>query len=72
MYDKIKEEIKQNYYQQNFPNDGQRFVAWYRAQISHPAYVSKIARRLRRKGLLSSTIKTRCMLVLLRRLQDEY
>ena len=26
---KIKEEIKQDYYQQNFPNDGQRFVAWY-------------------------------------------
>lgn len=29
MYEKIKEEIKQNYYQQNFSNDGQRFVAWY-------------------------------------------
>lgn len=29
MYDKIKEEIQQDYYQQNFPNDGQRFVAWY-------------------------------------------
>lgn len=29
MYQKIKEEIDQDYYQQNFPNDGQRFVAWY-------------------------------------------
>jgi hypothetical protein len=29
MYEKIKEEIKQDYYQQNYPNDGQRFVAWY-------------------------------------------
>jgi hypothetical protein len=30
MYDKIREEIKQDYYLQNFPdNEGQRFVAWY-------------------------------------------
>lgn len=29
MYDKITEEIQQEYYQSNFPNDGQRFVAWY-------------------------------------------
>ena len=29
MYEKIKEEIKQAYYQQNFSNDGQRFIAWY-------------------------------------------
>lgn len=29
MFEKIKEEIKQDYYVQNFPNDGQRFVAWY-------------------------------------------
>lgn len=29
MFDKIKEEIKQDYYTQNFPNDGQRFVVWY-------------------------------------------
>jgi len=29
MYEKIKEEIGQDYYVQNFPNDGQRFVAWY-------------------------------------------
>lgn len=29
MFEKIKEEIKQDYYSQNFPNDGQRFVAWY-------------------------------------------
>lgn len=33
MYQKISEEIKQNYYQQNFPNDGQRFVAWYLRNI---------------------------------------
>lgn len=35
MYGKIKEEIKQTYYQQNFSNDGQRFVAWYLKNI-HP------------------------------------
>lgn len=29
MYEKIKSEIQNSYYQQNFPNDGQRFVAWY-------------------------------------------
>ena len=33
MYGKIKEEIKQTYYQQNFSNDGQRFVAWYLKNI---------------------------------------
>jgi hypothetical protein len=33
MYSKILEEIKQEYYQQNFPNDGQRFVAWYLRNI---------------------------------------
>lgn len=33
MYAKISEEIKQDYYQQNFPNDGQRFVAWYLRNI---------------------------------------
>jgi hypothetical protein len=33
MYNKIKEEIKQQYYTQNFPNDGQRFVAWYLRNI---------------------------------------
>ena len=29
MYQKIKEEIKEIFYKQNFSNDGQRFVAWY-------------------------------------------
>jgi len=33
MYSKILEEIKQEYYQQRFPNDGQRFVAWYLRNI---------------------------------------
>lgn len=33
MYNKISEEIKQNYYQQNFSNNGQRFVAWYLRNI---------------------------------------
>ncbi|MCL2874365.1 MAG: AIPR family protein [Defluviitaleaceae bacterium] len=33
MYEKILEEIKQNYYQQQYPNDGQRFVAWYLRNI---------------------------------------
>jgi hypothetical protein len=29
MLEKIQNDIKQDYYQHNFPNDGQRFVAWY-------------------------------------------
>ncbi|HLV41340.1 MAG TPA: AIPR family protein [Brumimicrobium sp.] len=29
MYNKILSEIKQPYYQQQFSNDGQRFIAWY-------------------------------------------
>ena len=33
MYEKIRKEIIQDYYQQNFPNDGQRFVAWYLRNI---------------------------------------
>lgn len=33
MHPKILEEIKQEYYQQRFPNDGQRFVAWYLRNI---------------------------------------
>lgn len=33
MFARITEEIKESYYQQNFPNDGQRFVAWYLRNI---------------------------------------
>ncbi len=33
MYQQIIDEIKQDYYQQNFANDGQRFVAWYLRNI---------------------------------------
>ena len=33
MYEKIKQEVGQDYYIQNFPNDGQRFVAWYLRNI---------------------------------------
>jgi len=29
MYDLIKKQIATDYFQQRFPNDGQRFVAWY-------------------------------------------
>lgn len=29
LFEKIKQDITQSYYQHNFPNDGQRFVAWY-------------------------------------------
>ncbi|GHU78626.1 hypothetical protein FACS1894145_1050 [Bacteroidia bacterium] len=29
IYNKIKEQIQTDFFQQNFPNDGQRFVAWY-------------------------------------------
>ena len=29
MYEKIRTDITQDYYHQHFPNDGQRFVAWY-------------------------------------------
>lgn len=31
--DKIQKEIKHDFYQTNFPNDGQRFVAWYLRNI---------------------------------------
>ena len=33
IYEKIKEQIKTDFFQQNFPNDGQRFVAWYLRNI---------------------------------------
>lgn len=33
MYAQIKADIVQDYYQQNFANDGQRFVAWYLRNI---------------------------------------
>ena len=29
IFNKIQEEIQQDYYQQNYSNDGQRFVSWY-------------------------------------------
>ncbi len=33
IYEKVKEEIQTVFYQQNFSNDGQRFVAWYLSNI---------------------------------------
>jgi len=33
MFEQIKQEIKADYFQQNFPNDGQRFLAWYLRNI---------------------------------------
>ena len=33
MYEKIKSEILHNYYQQQYSNDGQRFIAWYLRNI---------------------------------------
>ena len=33
MYEKIKKDIQQDYYVKNFPNEGQRFVAWYLRNI---------------------------------------
>ena len=33
MYEKIKSDIGQKYYMENYPNDGQRFVAWYLRNI---------------------------------------
>ncbi|WP_207662134.1 AIPR family protein [Clostridium sp. AM58-1XD] len=33
MYSKILSELNQDYYKNNFPNDGQRFVAWYLRNI---------------------------------------
>lgn len=33
MYNQIRKEIKQDYYVQNFDNEGQRFVAWYLCNI---------------------------------------
>lgn len=33
MYQKIREELKQDYYLNTYPNDGQRFIAWYLRNI---------------------------------------
>ena len=33
MYDKIRNDISQQYYINNYPNEGQRFVAWYLRNI---------------------------------------
>ena len=33
MYELIKNQISNDFFQQNFPNDGQRFVAWYLRNI---------------------------------------
>lgn len=33
MYSKIKKDIEQEYYIKNYPNEGQRFVAWYLRNI---------------------------------------
>ena len=33
MYDQIKNDISQEYYLKNYPNNGQRFVAWYLRNI---------------------------------------
>lgn len=33
MYERIKNDIAQDYYLNNYPNDGQRFVAWYLRNI---------------------------------------
>lgn len=33
MYKQVLEEVNADYYTQNFPNDGQRFVAWYLRNI---------------------------------------
>lgn len=35
IYEKIKEEIKSDYYTQNYSNDGQKFLAWYIFNILH-------------------------------------
>ena len=33
IHEKVKTEIAQRYYQQQYPNDGQRFIAWYLRNI---------------------------------------
>lgn len=33
MYSKVFSEIQQEYYQKNFPNEWQRFIAWYLRNI---------------------------------------
>ena len=49
--DIIKTEIAQDYYQQNFSNDGQRFVAWYMRNI-HLLDLSLIIFRLYKRMLM--------------------
>ncbi len=42
IYEKIKTAIAQDYYQMEYPNDGQRFVAWYLRNIHHlESFVAK-------------------------------
>ena len=45
MYEKIKKDIAQEYYMKNYPNDGQRFVAWYLRNI-HNLDTFEVSRRL--------------------------
>ena len=33
IYDQVKKDIAGEYYVNNYPNDGQRFVAWYLRNI---------------------------------------
>ena len=33
MYEQIKNDISTEYYKNNYPNDGQRFIAWYLRNI---------------------------------------
>lgn len=33
IYEKIKAELAQSHYIENFPNEGQRFIAWYLRNI---------------------------------------
>ena len=58
IYEKIKADIAQSYYIDNFPNEGQRFIAWYLRNIHNldtfdaKACITSVysCRRLRRPG----------------------
>ena len=59
MYEKIKADISNEYYLTNYPNDGQRFVAWYLRNIHNlDTYETKALQGMKlRKTQLSYRLK---------------
>jgi len=60
MLDQIKREIANDpYYQQNFSNDGERFVAWYFQKPRMPSFFFGSTRfRIERSQIVSASTRT--------------